>query len=209
MKLGGIILAAGASSRMRRDKALLRYADATFLNHILHDLQERLYPVVIVLGHHADVIRKSILPKTTTATDPEGVKIVVNSHYHHGMLSSLQTGIDALPKHIEAAMFTLVDHPTVKNLTLDKLLATYRKTGASLVIPRNKNRNGHPVVADRSVLNEITKLPLTASPKDVIRAHRINTTFIDVNDTGIIADIDTPEEYAKLVKTDIDNSVTT
>ena len=171
-------------------------------------------PLIVVLGCHAEAIRESIrVPSAggelgsaapgldqsaVAATDSRGVRVVVNADYRRGMLSSLQTGIAALPESAEAAMFTLVDHPDVAVETFDKLLAVYRETGAPLIIPQMGDHRGHPVIAARPVLEEIARLPAEASPKDVIRAHSEETVFVDVDDPGILRDIDTLAEYERM-----------
>lgn len=191
MNIAGIILAAGESSRMGRDKALLPYLDTTFLNHIIRLLAPRVIPVIVVLGHNAEAIRESV-PRR------QNVEVVVNEQYKSGMLSSLQAGVRSLAEDVKAAMFTLVDHPAVRGRTLDRLLAEFEHSGSPLVIPRVGERRGHPVVAARGVLNELLELPPEASPKDVIRAHRDETRFLDVEDPGVLKDIDRPEDYEAL-----------
>ena len=198
MKPAGIILAAGESSRMGRDKALLPYRNSTFLNYILSVFLPRLDPLIVVLGYHAELIRESIDSAAFPEVDRGRVLIVVNPNYRRGMLSSLQTAIAALPESAEAAIFTLVDHPDVEAETLDRLLAVYRETGAPLIIPQSGGRRGHPVITARSVLDEIARLPAEASPKDVIRAHRDETVFVKVEDPGILRDVDTPAEYERM-----------
>ena len=188
-KPAGIILAAGESSRMGRDKALLEYRGTTFLGHLISVLQPRVDPLIVVLGHHAEAIRESMAA---------GPHVVMNPDYQRGMLSSLQAGIRALPAEAEAALFTLVDHPAVAESTVDRLLAALCDCGKPLVIPCYGDRRGHPVIAARSVLDEMVVLPADASPKDVIHAHRLDTTFIDVDDPGILRDIDLPSDYEKL-----------
>ena len=188
-KPAGIILAAGESSRMGRDKALLAYRGTTFLNYLISILQPRIEPLIVVLGHHADSIRRSVAV---------GPRIVVNPDYRRGMLSSLQVGIRVLPPEVEAALFTLVDHPAVAGSTVDQLLAAFADSGKALIIPRYGDRRGHPVIATRAVLQKMMALPPQASPKDVIHAHRSETEFIDVDDRGILRDIDFPSDYDKL-----------
>ena len=174
---------------MGRDKALLEFRGTTFLNHLIAVLLPRVDPLVVVLGHHADTIRNHIAA---------GPKVVVNLDYKLGMLSSLQAGIRALPPACQAGLFTLVDHPTVRETTLDQLLAAFQEPGKLLVIPRYANRRGHPVIASRAVLSEIVDLSPDASAKDVIRAYRAETRFVDVDDPGILRDIDLPSDYAEL-----------
>ena len=188
-KPAGIILAAGESSRMGRDKALLPFRGATFLNHLISVLLPRVQPLIVVLGHHAETIRDSMAA---------GPQVAVNPDYKLGMLSSLQAGIRALPPEAEAALFTLVDHPAVHESTVDQLLEAFRTSAKPLVIPCYGERRGHPVIASCAVLDEMLDLTPDASPKDVIRAHRAETHLVDVDDPGILRDIDLPSDYEKL-----------
>ena len=191
MKVAGIILAAGESSRMGRDKALLSYRGSTFLNHIVSQFAARLDPVVVVLGHHAEQIRASLKPSPRP-------RVVVNERYKLGMLSSLQEGIRALPDDIEAAMFTLVDHPAVEGATLDRLIWERERMRPPLVIPRLGGRRGHPVIASRAILDEMLELPCDGSPQSVVRKHREGTLHVDVEDAGVLTDIDRPSDHEAL-----------
>ena len=188
MKLGGVILAAGESSRMGRDKALLEYRGSTFLNHLISLFAPRVDPLIVVLGHHAEAIRSTIQRRPTA-------NVVINQDYKQGMLTSLQAGIRALPSDIEATMFTLVDHPAVKESTLDRLIEQFRTGQKALAIPCYGRRRGHPVIAARPILEEILRLPDDSSARTVIRAHRHETTFVEVDDDGIVLDIDRPSDY--------------
>lgn len=192
MKPAGIILAAGESSRMGRDKALLPYQDTTFLDRLLDLFLPRASPVVVVLGHNAGRILVALHPRP-------GVQVVINEHYKSGQLSSLQAGIRALPSEAPAALVTLVDHPAVAPATLDAILA---RASAPLVIPRCQGRRGHPVLLARTLLDEIAALPVTASAKQVVHAHLGEAVFVDVEDPGILRDIDTPADYTNLRKED-------
>jgi molybdenum cofactor cytidylyltransferase len=193
VKPAGMILAAGESSRMGRDKALLDYRGSTFLNHLISLFLSRLSPVVVVLGHNAPAIRAAM------AADPAAdLRVVINDRYKLGMLSSLQAGIRALPPGASGALFTLVDHPAVRSSTLDQLIEAFARRDAPLVIPRYQTKRGHPVAASRAILEEILALPAEASAKDVIHAHRPETRFLDVDDPGVTTDVDSPPEYEDL-----------
>ena len=188
-KPAGIILSAGESRRMGRDKALLEYRRTTFLGRIIALLEPRVEPLVVVLGHHAEAIRQAV---------PSGPRVVVNTNYQAGMLTSLQTGIRSLPPDTEAALFTLVDHPDVAEETVELLIGEWEKARPLIVIPRHGGRRGHPVIVKRQVLDEILALGPESSAKDVIRSHRDRTLFVDVDDAGVLCDIDLPEQYERL-----------
>jgi molybdenum cofactor cytidylyltransferase len=192
VKPAGIILAAGRSSRMGRPKALLPLGVKTFLAACSDGFLEVFDPVVVVLGHDADDIEER-------AGLDERARIVRNPAYDRGMLSSLQCGIAALPAETEAAAFTLVDHPAVRPATLRALADHFRDSGADVVLPRFNSKRGHPVLARRSVLDELAALPAETSPKRLLRARRTEKSFLDVDDPGVVADIDTPEDYERLL----------
>jgi len=192
VKLAGIILAAGESRRMGRDKALLEYRGDTFLGRLARVFLSRVDPLIVVLGHHAGEIARA-LPAN------DRVRPVINERYREGMLTSLQAGIAALPEDAEAALFTLVDLPAVEESTLDALIGAFQASGKPLAIPRNNGRRGHPVAASRAILDQIAALPADASPKDVIRARREDTVFLDVEDSGVWHDVDLPHDYQSLV----------
>jgi molybdenum cofactor cytidylyltransferase len=192
VKPAGIILAAGESSRMGRDKALLLYQGSTFLNHLISILLPRVDPLIVVLGHHRDEIAASL-------TMVPGLRVLTNPDYKSGMLTSLQTGLRAVGG-AEAILFTLVDIPAVRPHTIDRIAAGFSSEHPALVIPRYNARRGHPVLLSRRVAEAILALPPQSSAKDVIHAYRQETKFIDVDDPGVLRDIDRPADYEELMR---------
>jgi CTP:molybdopterin cytidylyltransferase MocA len=188
MKLGGVILAAGRSSRMGRDKALLPYQASTFLSSLVKIFRARLSPVVVVLGHNAEQIRPAA----------SGAAVVVNEGYDRGMLSSLQTGLRALPWDADGAVFTLVDHPGLQLATLDRLIETFKHSRASLVLPLYRGERGHPALIGRALIGQLLTIPANESPKPVLRGHYGGAAFVEVDDPSVVADIDRPEDLGRL-----------
>ncbi len=105
--IAGIILSAGASSRMGTPKALLEFHGETFLDRLIRLFSEAGVAPIVVLGHHAEQIRSGI-QRAADAT------FVVNPDPARGMLSSLQCGLEAIPEQTEAVMFLPVDHPNLE-----------------------------------------------------------------------------------------------
>lgn len=182
----GIILAAGRSTRMGRDKALLPLGESNFVNTLASTFLEQLDPVVIVLGHHADEIRGVLDPR---------VQVAVNESYDRGMLSSLQTGLRAVPADAPAVVFTLVDHPNLRPETLRRLLDA--SGGEPLAIPTYRGERGHPIVLRRDVVEELLALEPTASPKSVVRGRYPEALFLELDDPAIVEDVDTPERLKR------------
>lgn len=188
----GIILAAGESSRMGTDKALLDYGGSTFLERLIRLFLPRVSPVVVVLGHNAEKIHATLAPRP-------GLAIAINPRYRTGQLSSLQTGLRALPDEAPGALVTLVDHPAVAAATIDAMLERFASAPPPLLIPRFQGRRGHPVLFARALLDEILALPPEASAKQVVHLHLEEALYLEVTDPGVLRDVDTPADYQGLV----------
>lgn len=187
MSVAGLILAAGESRRMGSPKALLEYQGETFIDRLSGLFAALCSPVIVVLGANADEIR---------ARTARPVQFVFNPHYRSGQTGSLQCGLRAVPPQAEGVLFTLVDHPAVAAVTLETLLAAPRPL---LRVPRCGGRRGHPVWFRRELISEFLSLPETGAARDVVRAHVAETEFLDVDDPGVLADIDDPASYRELL----------
>lgn len=187
MKLPGIILAAGSSTRMGRPKALLPLGETTFLARLIETFAVCCDPVIVVLGGDAEAVQSALAVAPAVA--------VFNPDHRLGMLSSLQTGLAQTRADAAGAVFTLVDHPRLKVETLQAVLRKFEQSDAEVAIPRHGRQRGHPVVISRRVADELLAMPKSGSPKDVIRGHRAATVFVDLDDPAIVEDIDTPEDY--------------
>jgi molybdenum cofactor cytidylyltransferase len=191
--IAGLVLAAGESSRMGIDKALLPYRGRTFLETILHNLKEAgVERRAVVLGHHAEEIRRAFkLPDA---------EIVVNRDYRRGQTSSLQAGLRALMNpDFESIVLCLVDHPAVSAEVIRKLLERSQKSGAPVVIPTFQGQPGHPVLINRTLFQELLDLGPDQGANIVIRKYRDATCFVETDEPGILLDVDDPETYRRLV----------
>jgi molybdenum cofactor cytidylyltransferase len=112
-----------------------------------------------------------------------------------GMLSSVKTGVATLPPHVEAFFLVLGDQPAVRSSTLIALRQAWQQTRAPVVVPMHGRRRGHPVLFDRSCIAEILALPRDATLKNVVQAHTLQTVELDVDDEGVLHDVDTPADY--------------
>jgi molybdenum cofactor cytidylyltransferase len=183
-----IILAAGASSRMGRPKPLLELDGETFLDRVIDRFSGICRPVIVVLGYGADQVRAGIVRGAQAI-------ILVNPAPERGMLSSLQCGLRHVPDTAEAVLFTPVDLPCITRDTIERLAAA---EPAPVAIPTFQGRKGHPVRVSQKIAAELLALPLDARATDVIHRHRAHV--IEVDDPGILHDVDTPDDYAALLE---------
>jgi molybdenum cofactor cytidylyltransferase len=194
VSIAGLILAGGASRRMGTAKALLTLRGETFLDRLIRVIGERCDPVVVVLGHEPEKIRSGLRA-------PGRAEFTVNRDYELGQLTSLQCGLRAVPPESQAVLFTPVDYPAIQPETIRALAAAFQVGGALFFVPRYEGRHGHPVIFNASVLPEFLALSLDSDARAVIHRHREQTRYLDVEDPGILKDVDRPEEYAELLKT--------
>jgi molybdenum cofactor cytidylyltransferase len=190
--IAGLILAGGASRRMGTPKTLLRIGTETFLDRLIGVFAPICAPVIVVLGHDSAWVRQGL-------ERPGGATFTINPDPDRGMLSSLQCGLAKLPSNAPAVIFTPVDYPSFRDTTIVRMAEAFSERHFDVVIPVYRGRKGHPVCVSRRVVQELLELPCTAQARDVIRQYGERTCFADVDDPGIVADIDTPDDYAKFL----------
>ena len=182
---------------MGSPKALLDYQGRTFIENICTAfLTAGVDELIVVLGahEHAESIR-AVVPQHPA------LRTVLNPQYRLGQLSSLQVGIQALSPESQAAVVNLVDHPLIQPETIQALMASFATAPLPIIVASYQGRRGHPVLFSRGVYGEILAAPLDSGAKVVVRKDPERVRELGLNDPGIRADIDTPQEYARWVGT--------
>jgi molybdenum cofactor cytidylyltransferase len=191
----GIVLAAGESRRMGRPKALLpvRGSNDTFITRILSTLRAAALDDIVVVGRaHDDALREEVARCQDVSS--------VNAMPEQGQLSSLIVGIQyAQTRGADAAMMLPVDMPLVTTATVSTVLETFRRTGAPIVRAAHAGRHGHPVIFSASVFDDLRNADLAEGAKAVLRTHHASIVDVEVDDPGVLRDVDLPEEYERWV----------
>ena len=186
--VAAIVLAAGESSRMGRPKPLLPLNGSTFLGHLLEEIgASRVSRTVVVLGHHPGVVLQAM---------PEvGTMAIVNEQYQLGQLSSLHAGLRAVGDGPDAVLMFLADHPFIPRTVIDALIIAHQRTHRPIVVPTYGGGRGHPTLFARPLYAELLAAPLDEGARVVVRAHAKEVLELVVDEPGILADVDTPEQY--------------
>ena len=196
--ISAIVLAAGASSRMGQVKAALPLGPGgrTVLSTAVTTLLEAGLPAVtVVAGAHPDAVRGA------WPSRDRRVRIIDHSGWAQGQLSSLVAGLNAVDHpQLEGLLVTLVDVPLVTVATVRAVVAAWRKTRAPIVRPVDGPLHGHPVIFDRSVFEELRGADPALGAKSVFAAHLREILDVPVSDSGAFQDLDTPEDYQKVLK---------
>lgn len=180
-----VVLAAGASTRMGRPKALLLHHGRPFVRCAV-DLAAGCAPVVVVSGA-VDLAH----------LDLGAVLHVHNATWPQGQLSSLQRGLAALAEPSGLLVLT-VDRPHVRPDTVAALLAAFAGDPTSIWQPVHAGRRGHPIVYPAALLPGLRALPPDASPRDLLDRHADLRRGLAVDDPAVLDNLDRPADLTRL-----------
>jgi len=191
--IGAIILAAGEGKRMKRIKPLVKIDGKTMLEMVIDKVKaSKIDERILVLGYMADTILSLL--------NFEGLKVVINRDFSEGMASSLALGIKALDKRCKACLIFLGDKPFFSVNTVNQLIDIYNEGKGEIILPKYKGERGHPVLFDKSYFKDLVKLKGDMGAKALIEKYKEKVFEVDVEDEGILIDIDTEEDLKKVLR---------
>jgi len=189
----GVILAAGESSRMGRDKALLPWRHTTFLVGAIELLSPLTDMVIVVAGRNADNLQALV--------DAAGASLVVNPEPQRGQFSSLRVGMqEVLNQGRDAAIVALVDRPPARSETVRLLKTAFVRSAEQVwaVVPEFSGRHGHPLVIGRELIEAFLRAPLNATARQIEHQHQQHIEYVSVEDPLVVLNVDTPEDYQRI-----------
>ncbi|MBI2355065.1 MAG: molybdenum cofactor cytidylyltransferase [Deltaproteobacteria bacterium] len=190
--VAGIVLAAGEGSRMGRTKQLLPFRDRTMLECVVDSaLASSLQRVIVVLGHQADAIEPLLKDREVT--------IALNPIYGKGQSTSLKAGLRALTEETEAALFLLGDQPLISTATINLILAAYEACPSPIVQPVFAGKRGNPVLFSRETFSRIEALNEDRGARSLFDEYAGRILTVPVSDPSIHLDVDTEEDYRRLL----------
>ncbi len=192
-RTAAIILAGGKSERMGRPKALLDFDGVCCIDLVLSACKRAgIAETIVVLGHRAEELAKVL------ATD---VRTVVNANYEAGQTSSLKTGLARLPQECEGFLIFPVDFPLVSDNDIALLLEAFRAEDedAKVFIPSFAMKRGHPVLLAGGMRRELMNLGDDEPARNVILRDESRIRYVNVENPGVVEDMDTTEDYRRLL----------
>jgi len=187
----GVILAAGDSSRMGSDKALLGWNGETFLSLAIRRLSTVCDFVIVVGGRNAETLRPLVYQNAGY--------LVINPQPEQGQFSSLKIALrEVLDRGRDSAFITLVDRPASAVETFELLRDTFlhsRPAQTWAVVPEFKGKHGHPYIASREMIEAFLRAPQTSTAREVEHANQSKVLYVPVSDPNVAANLNTPEEF--------------
>lgn len=193
--VGLIILAAGKASRMGKPKQLLIYQGSSLISHAVKiGLNSICKSVVVVLGAYAEQIKLEI--------NKLAVQIVENPDWETGMASSIRAGVAAIKEsnsNLDAVIIALADQPLISEAVFDRLIQSYQQTGNRIIASAYDDIVGVPALFDRALFQKLMLLEGDKGAKALMRKYQDEVLAIEIPEAAI--DIDTPDDYEKLLDT--------
>lgn len=188
-RVAGVVLAAGASSRMGRNKQLLHVAGEALVRHtVRHVVRAGFDVVLVVLGRDAPDVR------ATLGDFP--VEFALNEQYREGIGTSFKVGVDALPRDVEAASFALADMPLVTANMHRAVLDAYRASRPPLVLARFGEVRAPPHLFRRDLFARFSGRG-DHGPKDLVKEFGGEAVWLEFPEVAL-ADVDTQEDVGRM-----------
>ena len=191
--LGAIVLAAGASTRMKKQKMLLPYGDETIIERVIKNIKSVIeFNIHVVLGSHFEEISKKISNLQ--------VDICINENYPDGMLSSVIRGFDAVSENVKAVLVFLGDQPQTPPEVSRKVLPAWSESEKGIIIPTFDGRRGHPTLIETGYRDEIRNLDKNQGLRQLMKIFQDDVYEVECGRNEILRDIDTPEDYQNEIR---------
>jgi molybdenum cofactor cytidylyltransferase len=189
-----VLLAAGESRRMEKNKLLLPYGNHTVIEESLYQLSgSNIDEIAVITGFQHDIVRDKIIDRSKN-----NIKIVFNEDYRSGRSSSIKCAISNLEERSDAVLFMVADKPSVKTDLINRAITEFQRKSPSILYVRTPNGRGHPVIFSSRIFGEL--LELEGEPAGDAIFEKYRDSAIVIGDDNEQIDIDTPEDYRRVIE---------
>lgn len=192
-KFAALIVAAGYSSRMERFKPLLPLGEHTVIEQTIASFSAAgVTDIIVVVGHNAEALIPVLERKSVT--------VVLNEKFDEGMFTSIKAGVAALPEEVDGFLMMPADMPFVMPDTVGALMTKFSEQPSDVLYPTCNHRRGHPPLISKSIFNRILSSDGEGGLKRLLNQPDLQANHLEVEDEGILLDLDTFEDYLTHVK---------
>ena len=189
MKVAGLIVAAGLSSRMKDFKPMMQIGNQTIIKRVILTLKEAgATPIVVITGFKADELEESL-------KDIDVICLRNNKYATTQMFDSVKIGLEYLEDRCDTVLFTPGDIPLFSLESVRQLL----ESGEKLAKPVCNGKGGHPLLIDSSFIDSILACNKDGGLKAALQELDLSVKKIEVRDKGVLLDADTKQDFENLV----------
>jgi molybdenum cofactor cytidylyltransferase len=193
-----VIPACGHSTRMGQPKLALPFGDRTVIERVVQALRAGgMDRMVVVIGPH--------VPELAALATQAGAEVLALPIPTPDMRATVAAGLDYLeeryhPSRADWWLLAPADHPVISPAVLAELRAAVLLRTHTILIPTHQGQRGHPTLISWSLAAAVRALPPGQGINTLLRGRLGETREVEVADPGILANLDTPEDYALLVE---------
>jgi molybdenum cofactor cytidylyltransferase len=200
--VSAILLGAGESKRMGRDKLMLPWGDNTVFDHCLQVLlRSETREVVVVVRSQSEEFEERM--NTYPAFMRKKIKVVSNPDSSGGMSGSIRKGLKSIHSKSEGVLIVLGDQPLLKTNTINALIRAFLHGKGKIAIPFYHHKRGNPVLFGRGYIRSLMRLRGDTGGRSIIETHPGEVVRVRTRSEAVIRDMDTWGEYERLKATGI------
>ncbi len=189
---GGIILAAGSSSRFGEPKQLLLWNGEPLINHVVRNaINAGLSPVVVVVGSSADEVQAAIKERN--------VRIVNNTQWMEGISTSIKTGLGTLIGEVGGVVFLQADQPQIPSGLIKSMVEVHQSNLNPIIAPQIDGLRGNPVLFDADTFPDLLAIEGDVGGRALFSRYPVE--WLIWHDPKLLLDIDSPEDYQIFLRT--------
>jgi molybdenum cofactor cytidylyltransferase len=186
-----IVLAAGRSQRMGTQKLLLPWGNKSVVAHVIDEvLRSPVQQVFVVIGQDGEQIKGALMNRCVTC--------VSNPDSEGDMLSSVRCGLQVLPAACDGVLIVLGDQPKVTTELVAEMVSAFHQH-RGIIVPVHQGRCGHPVLFSKKFCEEVMSCHDGIGLRGLLCSHVKEVFELPVPASGVLEDMDTPQDYERLV----------
>jgi molybdenum cofactor cytidylyltransferase len=203
--VSAVVLAAGMSTRMGRNKLLLTFRDKPLVVHTVDTLlASTVGEIIVVLGHESEKVWDQL--EDCAGQAPGGaqrsrVRLVKNPDYRDGLSTSVRSGVQAVSPQADAIMIYLADQPLLEPADVNRIIEAFaiaKTENKMIVVPFFKGERGNPVILDASLRDSILGIVGDVGCKGVIKRYPEKVYAVEMTNDHVVRDVDDAEAYERL-----------
>lgn len=191
MKIDAVILAAGKSSRMKRNKLLLLLEGETVIRKVVKEVsRSQVNNIVVVTGRDAKDVEEEL--------DDFDVDCVYNSNFEQGQSTSVKRGLSSLKNTSGGVLFFMGDQPLIKSSIINQMISAFEKSASSILVPRSKEGRGNPVLFSRQWYDRLMDVSGDKGGRQILKEHEEEILYFDIEEPMFFFDVDDEDKYNEL-----------
>ncbi len=203
MTITGVLLAAGASLRMRTgNKLLLKYRNHTVIEEALARLaNSNVDDIIIVTGFERARIERAVKNSLS-----ERIRCIHNRDYRLGRAESIKCAIRHVSGRSDAALFMVADKPTISTSLINRAVERYLSDRPAILYVEHPGGRGHPIIFSKTIFDELLTLQGDLVGNELVAKYA--DSIVKLKDNTAQIDIDNERDYQILLQSDSGNVIT-